>query len=52
MSANAAKAHANNATGTSKVEDKLNFIARAIYELASSISDIEDDVKRIKNSQR
>jgi hypothetical protein len=52
MSASAAKTHAVNATNTPRVEDKLNYIARAIYELARSIGDIEDDVTRIKNNQR
>jgi len=39
---------AQRASGT---DQKLNYIAQAIYELAKAIGDIEDDVARIKRRE-
>jgi hypothetical protein len=48
MSVSAAKSNASSARSASDTNQKLNYIAQAIYELAKAVGDIEDDVSRIK----
>jgi len=42
------KAHVDRAVRASKVEDKLNEIAKAIYELADFVDDIENKVNALR----
>jgi hypothetical protein len=48
MSTSSAKTNAKRAQAAATAEQKLDYIARAIYELARSISDIEDQVRRLR----
>ena len=48
MSISLAKSNAQAARSASGTDQKLNYLAQAIYELAKALGDIEDDVVRIK----
>ncbi|MEI5680490.1 MULTISPECIES: hypothetical protein [unclassified Mesorhizobium] len=48
MSASAAKTHAMKAQRASDTNEKLDEIAKAIYELARTLSDIEGNTNRIR----
>lgn len=48
MSTYLAKSHATQALSAKDTNEKLNFIARAIYELARTLSDIDTKTDRIK----
>ncbi len=48
MSISSAKSNALGARSASSTEQKLNYLAQAIHELAKVIGDIEDDVAKIK----
>jgi hypothetical protein len=47
MSTSSARSHATRAQQTSDTTEKLDEIAKAIYELARAIDDVEKRVKRI-----
>lgn len=47
MSTSSARSYADQAQRASDIEEKLNAIAKAIYELARALDDIESRVKRI-----
>lgn len=48
MSTSLAKTHATRAQRTNDTNEKLDHIAKAIYELARTLSDIEDKTNRIR----
>jgi hypothetical protein len=48
MTISAAKSNAQNARSASGTDQKLNYLAQAIFQLAKVVGDIEDDVTRIK----
>jgi hypothetical protein len=48
MSISSAKSNAMSARSASGTDQKLNYLAQAIYELAKVVGDIEDDVAKIK----
>jgi hypothetical protein len=50
MSASSAVSNAMSARSASDTNQKLNYLAQAIVELARTIGEIEEDVRRIKNS--
>jgi hypothetical protein len=52
MSATSAKTHAMRARRATNTDEKLTYLAQAIYELAQSVASIEADVHRIKNATR
>jgi hypothetical protein len=52
MTISAAKNNARSARSASGTDQKLNYLAQAIYELAKVIGDIEDDVARIKRAAK
>lgn len=50
MTISAAKSNALGARSAAGAEQKLNYLAQAIYELAKAVGDMEDDVARIKKA--
>jgi hypothetical protein len=52
MTISAAKSNAMGARSASGTDQKLNYLAQAIYELAKVVGDIEDDVVRIKKATK
>jgi hypothetical protein len=47
MSTSSAKSHARRAQETKDTNEKLDEIAKAIYELARALDDVDSRVKRI-----
>jgi hypothetical protein len=48
MSISSAKSNAQSARSASGTDQKLNYLAQAIRDLAKVVGDIEDDVAKIK----
>jgi hypothetical protein len=47
-----AKSNALSARSASGTDQKLSYLAQAVYELAKVVGDIEDKVDRIKRATR
>jgi hypothetical protein len=52
MTISAAKSNAMSARSASGTEQKLNYLAQAVYELAKVLGEIEDDVVRIRKATK
>jgi hypothetical protein len=50
MSIIAAKTHAMNAQAAASAEQKLTYLAQAVYELARSLEDMEHKIAVIHNA--